>query len=334
MAAWPSPTFLDLPDLRMAVYEQGPKDGLPIVLCHGWPELAFSWRHQMAPLAAAGLRVIAPDQRGYGLTGPALNDRGTAADVPLYDMAHLCGDLVHLLDALELEQAIFVGHDWGGLVIWQLPFYHSERVRGLIGVNTPFIPRLASDPIAAMRENLGENMYIVAFQDYGAAEKVLEADIARTLRFLYRRSRAAPDGARPPPADKRWENFALLELLQTDESGWPGEPLLSESEFRIYEDAFRRTGFRGGINWYRNMSRNWQASESFPAHIAQPSLMISAADDRVLSPEMAKGMDKYVPNLEAHVIADCGHWTQAEQPDALNRLMLDWVKRRFMASAV
>ena len=330
MTDWPQPKFLDLPDLRMAVYEQG--EGLPIVLCHGWPELAFSWRHQMAALAHAGMRVIVPDQRGYGLTGNALNDGGGEADVPLYDMPHLCGDLVHLLDALQLEQAVFVGHDWGGLVTWQLPFYHPERVRGLIGVNTPFIPRLTQDPIAAMREAQGDNMYIVAFQDYGAAEKVLEADVARSLRFLYRRSARRADGSPPPPpAHKGWENFALLELLQTEESSWPGEELLSAAEFQVYEQAFRRTGFRGGINWYRNFSRNWQLSESFPTQIPHPSLMICAADDRVLSPAMAEGMDKYVPDLETHVIADCGHWTQAEQPAALNRLIVDWVKRRFAA---
>jgi len=330
MAAWPAPTFLDLPDLRMAVYEQG--DGVPVILCHGWPELAFSWRHQMAPLAAAGMRVIAPDQRGYGRTGKPLSDRGGKEHVPLYDMQHLCDDLAHLLDALKLEQAVFVGHDWGGLVIWQMPFYHPERVRGLIGVNTPFIPRLTQDPIAAMRAAMGEEMYIVAFQEYGAAEKKLDADVARALRFLYRQ-RGSGGGTAPPPADKRWEVFAFLELLDTDEASWPGEELLAKDEFEVYREAFARTGFRGGINWYRNMSRNWQASASFPTQIHHPSLMISAADDRVLSPDMAKGMDKYVTDLESHVIADCGHWTQSEQPDALNRLIIDWVTRRFLGGA-
>ena len=133
MIDWQNPTYFDLPDLRMAVFEAGQKrtDIPSLVLCHGWPELAYSWRKVVPILVEAGLHVIVPEQRGFGMTGKALNDSGDESGVPLYDMTHLTGDLAHLLDAMDIEKAIFTGHDWGGFVIWQMPFFHPTRTAGL-----------------------------------------------------------------------------------------------------------------------------------------------------------------------------------------------------------
>ena len=139
-AHWPQPRFAQINGVRMAYYEAGPRTGVPIVFSHGFPELAYSWRHQVAALAEAGHWVIAPDQRGYGLT-----DKPEA--VTDYDMAHLTGDLVGLLDHLGVEKAIFCGHDWGGIIVWAMPLLHPDRVAGIIGLNTPFVPRLPIDPI-------------------------------------------------------------------------------------------------------------------------------------------------------------------------------------------
>lgn len=163
---FPDPTMVSTNGIDMAVYEAGPKDGFPVVLCHGFPELAYSWRHQLPALAAAGYRVIAPDQRGYGRTS-----RPDAVDA--YDMVHLTGDLVGMLDALGLRKAVFVGHDWGGLVVWQMPLMHADRVEGVIGVNTPFLARPPIDPIMGMKALYGEDMYIVYFQKPGEADAVL-----------------------------------------------------------------------------------------------------------------------------------------------------------------
>ncbi len=325
---WPQPRFLDLPDLRMAIYEMGEAcaDRPSIILCHGWPEIAYSWRHIMPALCEAGFHVVAPDQRGYGQTGNALSDKGDEASVPLYDMPHLCGDMAHLLDALCIQKAIFVGHDWGGIMMWSLPFYHPDRIEALIGVNTPFIPRLTMDPITAFRAAMGEDMYIVQFQNYGVAEKILDADIARALRFFYRRS-SGQDRAHTPTPDEK--NAAFFNLLARDESTWGGAALLSPQDLQAYIDAFTRTGFRGGINWYRNFSRNWQLSEHFEQKINVPCLMVCAENDAVLPPSMAEGMPKYIADLETHIIADCGHWTQAEKPDELNQIMKDWLLKRF-----
>ena len=158
---WRSPRYVETNGIRMAVYEQG--NGVPVVMSHGFPELAYSWRHQIPAIAGAGFHAIAPDQRGYGLT-----DRPPTIEA--YDIHHLTGDLVGVLDAMKIDKAVFVGHDWGGIVAWAMPLLHPHRVLGVIGVNTPFLPRAPMDPIALMRTVFGENMYIVYFQKPGVAD--------------------------------------------------------------------------------------------------------------------------------------------------------------------
>jgi pimeloyl-ACP methyl ester carboxylesterase len=321
MVSLPAPKMIKTNGIDMAVYEAGPKDGLPVVLCHGFPELAYSWRHQLPALAAAGYRAIAPDQRGYGLTS-------RPEKVEDYDMAHLTGDLVGLLDALEIKSAIFCGHDWGGLVVWQIPLMHPSRVKGVIGVNTPFLPRAPIDPIAAMKMRFGEDMYIVFFQKPGVADAVLAKDVGKAFRFFMRKGGTAEEFAKLPE-DQR--NFALVKALEVDESLWPkADLILNEEELKFFVDTFTRTGFTGGINWYRNFSRNWRDSEKLEQKVKVPGLMIMAEDDVVLSPAMADGMEAYVPDLERALIKKCGHWTQQEHPDQVNRIMIDWLKRRFV----
>ena len=322
--SFPQAHFVETNGIKMAVYEEG--EGFPVILAHGWPELAYSWRHQIPALAEAGFRAIAPDQRGYGKTGAPQNAPQGEAAIPLYDMEHLTDDLIGLLDALQIEKAIFCGHDWGGLVVWQMPLLYPQRTAGVIGVNTPFIPRLSRDPIQAMREAMGEDMYIVFFQNYGKAEALLDKDVARALRFFYRKRRGKEKPRAPSEAEK---NMRLFELLAQDEKTWRGEALMRDEDHQIYAQAFQATGFGPGINWYRNFTRNWEKSESLEQKVRCPSLMISAANDLALPPESTMGMEKYIPDLEKHLIEDCGHWTQQEKPEALNHLIIDWLKRRF-----
>jgi len=327
---WDQPEYLDLPDLKMAVFQAGTRrvDRPSVVLCHGFPEIGYSWRLIVAPLVGAGFHVIIPDQRGFGYTGLAKSDAGEADDVALYDMDHLCDDLAALLDALDVEQAVFAGHDWGGLVTWALPFYHPSRLAGLIGVNTPFIPRLAQDPVEAFRQAMGNDFYIVAFQEHGHAEAVFDADTARALRCFYR----GPDPEQTETGQELgpgWENFAILKILESDEAGWPGKQLLEPADFDHYHRAFSRSGFRGGINWYRNFTRNWENSADFEQKVDVPCLMVCAENDPFLPPSMAENMPQYITDLETHLISNCGHWTQNEKPQELSRLMSDWLGRRF-----
>jgi pimeloyl-ACP methyl ester carboxylesterase len=302
--------------IRLAVRDEG--RGPAVVLCHGFPELAYSWRHQVPALAAAGFRVIAPDQRGYGGS-----DR--PADAAAYDIHHLTCDLVGILDALGIERAVFVGHDWGGLVTWMMPLLHRARVAGVIGVNTPYLPRSPMPPIPMIRQLFGDNHYMVHLQQPGVADRALAADVRRVFTQLMRRA--------TEPVDRIATGVLnLVEIVALEDL--PGEPFLTEEELAVYVDNFERTGFTSAINWYRNLDHNWETTPQLAgARIDLPSLMVTAEWDAVLRPEMAELMKGFTDDLETVMIPRCGHWTQQEQPDALSRIMIDWLQRRFGARA-
>jgi pimeloyl-ACP methyl ester carboxylesterase len=324
----PPVQFADVNGVRLAYYEAGPRRGIPILLCHGFPELAFSWRHQLKALSGAGRWVIAPDQRGYGAS-----ERPQAVEA--YDIDHLAGDMTGLLDHLGADKAIWCGHDWGGIVVWQAPLRHPTRVAGVIGLNTPFMARPPADPIEIMRARLGEEMYIVHFQRPGEADAILDGDVAKAMSFFLRR----PMPGSPPATGglagggERAEGesaFALVRMLEAyDPASDPRPTFLSPEELAVFVDTFKRTGFTGGINWYRNMSRNWRTAEGLAERVDVPALMIMAEKDAVLPPSAADGMEAFVPDLEKTLIADSGHWTQQEKPAQVNHAILDWLDRRF-----
>ena len=320
MSDFPAPTMIKTNGIDMAVYEAGPKDGLPVVLCHGFPELAYSWRHQIPALAAAGFHVLAPDQRGYGLTS-------RPAKVEDYDMAHLTGDLAGMLDAFGIKDAVFVGHDWGGLVVWQMPIYQPKRVKGVIGVNTPFFPRPPIDPIMGLRAMRGDNNYVVFFQKPGIADEILARDTGKTFRFFMRRGAVTAKEFEALPQEMK--NFELVSAIQEDESTWRGELLLNPEAMKFFVDTFQKTGFTGGINWYRNFTRNWEQSGTMEQRVHVPGLMIMAEDDVVLPPSLTDGMERFVPDLERVLIHGSGHWTQQEKPEETSQAMIAWLKKRF-----
>ena len=320
MLDMPTPKMVKTNGIDMAVYEAGPKDGVPVVFCHGFPELAFSWRYQIKALADAGFHVLAPDQRGYGLTS-------RPEKIEDYDMKHLTGDLAGMLDAFGIDKAVFVGHDWGGMVVWQMAIYQPERVAGVIGVNTPFLPRPPVDPIMAMRAMYGENMYIVFFQKPGVADALLAKDTGKAFRFFMRKG--GPTAAEYAKLPQEQRNLELVHALQSDESLWPGELVMPKEELQFFIDTFEKTGFTGGINWYRNFTRNWVESGTMEQRVHVPGLMIMAEDDVVLSPAMADGMERFVPDLEKVLIKKCGHWTQQEHPEETSAAMINWLKKRF-----
>ena len=317
--------------IRMGYYEAGPvTDTPPVVLCHGWPEIAFSWRHQIKALAAAGIRVIAPDQRGCGATrGPD--------EVEKYDLEHLTGDLIGLLDHLKIEKAIFVGHDWGGFIVWQMPLRHPSRVAGVIGVNTPHTPRAAVDPIQIFRKRFGERMYIVQFQDPAReADAIFESHVEQTFDCFMRKpmpqpkSMAASDGPSAGIGAAATLNLAFPQIIAAyNAKNDPRTPILSADEKQVFIDTFKQSGFTGGINWYRNMTRNWERSAGLDHTVRVPALMIMAENDAVLPPSAADGMEKVVPDLEKYLVKDSGHWTQQEKPEEVSGKIIEWRKRRF-----
>lgn len=316
-AGFPEPRPVETNGVRLAVHEAG--EGMPVVLCHGFPELAWSWRYQLPALAAAGFRAIAPDQRGYGASGKP-------AAVEAYDVEHLSADMTGLLDALGLERAVFVGHDWGALLVWQMALLAPERMRGVVAVNIPFYPRPPVDPMIMMRETLGPDFYIVNFQDSDEADRAFAADPARFLRAMMRRLPITREAYERIPEAKR-QPFSMLREMLRDEL--PGTALLENDELQVFVDAFSRGGFTGPINWYRNWSRNWALTEGVEQRVRIPALFIGARDDVLIAPHHIEAMRPHVDDLEVHVIEDCGHWTQQERPRAFNRLLIDWLERRF-----
>jgi pimeloyl-ACP methyl ester carboxylesterase len=311
--------YVEVDGVRLSVYEAGERDAPAVVFSHGFPELAYSWRHQLPALAAAGFRAIAPDQRGYGGS-----DR--PGPVEEYDIQHLTGDLVGLLDALEIERAVFAGHDWGGMIVWQMPFQHRERVAGVVGVNTPHFPRLPVRPIEMFRTAAGDNFYIVWFQTRDVPDAALHAHVDVVLDRMLRRGRdpeALRERAMAP-------DQTMVEAIVQVPTELLGPPMLTEAELAVYVDTFRATGFTGGINWYRNFDRNWElTADQTSARIdGIPCLMVTAEWDPVLAPAMASGMPDLIEDLEIHEIARCGHWTQQEHPAELNRILVDWLRRK------
>lgn len=318
----PIPRFIETNGIQMAVYDKG--EGLPLVFCHGFPELAFSWRHQVKALSQAGYRTIAPDQRGYGLTS-----RPEA--VSAYEIQELTGDLVGMLDVLEVEKAVFVGHDWGGGVVWAMPRIHPDRVAGVIGLNTPASrpPNLpAVTPSEPSLIVMGPNYYALQFQVPGRAEAVLEENIRHSFDVMLSRGGIwnKTEFAKLPE-DSPERQMDLLALIQ--KPGYPAEAFLSEDEISYFVSTFTATGFTGGLNWYRAAMAGFSKLKPASWTIDVPCLYIGAENDVILPPSSADGMEDFIPNLEKHIVMGSGHWTQQEKPDEVNRVIGAWLNRHF-----
>jgi pimeloyl-ACP methyl ester carboxylesterase len=281
--------------IELSIVEQG--EGPLVVLCHGFPELGFSWRHQLPALADAGYRVVVPDMRGYGRSS-------IPVDVEAYDIVTLCGDLTGLLDELSEQQAIFVGHDWGAIVVWNLAVLAPERVRAVAGLSVPFVPRAPAPPIEIMRRNIGEDFYIVWFQQPGVADRVLAEDVRRTLTT-------------PQQWTARW-------AAEPEEPRLPS--WLSEEELAVYIEAFERTGFTGGLNYYRNFDRNWELTAGVADRRVQaPAMFLTGEYDLVRRFAPGETMNDWVPDLRANlVVPKAGHWVQQQAPEEVNSALLEF----------
>ncbi len=308
--------FVDSNGIRMHVAEAG--RGFPVVMCHGFPELWYSWRHQMAALADAGFRAIAPDQRGYGETD-------APAPIAAYTQRQLVADLVGMLDALGIGQCVIVGHDWGGAVAWNAALLAPDRIVGAIGINTPFFPRTPVKPTDLMRLMAqGKFHYMLYFQEPGVAEAELERDVRRSLRGFYQGGADLGAGipSSDPPGVFGPAGGGILDRLPDRPHG----AFLSDADFAVFVETFERTGFRGGLNWYRNIDRSWEESAGLEHRVNQPALMITAELDPVLRPELCNGMQMFVPNLRrTALIKGSGHWTQQEKPAEVNAAMLEFL---------
>ncbi len=300
--------------IEIVVHDAGA--GPAVVLLHGFPELAYSWRHQVPALVAAGFRVIAPDQRGYGNSDAPQDERG-------YSMRTLVADVVGLLDSLDIEQATVVGHDFGGMVAWHSAVYAPDRVAAVASLCTPHGPRGRTDIVASYRRRYGPTHYMTTFQEPGLAEAVFEGDLDRTFNTMLRGVGVSLAEFRALPPEVQ----ALPIGLFVGDPPLFGRPLVSTDDLRVYVDAYRQSGFHGPLSWYRSLRRTWEEADGVDMTIDKPSLLIQAADDYFLAPDQPDLTERYVPGLERRVVANCGHWIQQERPAAVNALLLDWLTR-------
>ena len=198
------------------------------------------------------------------------------------------------------------------------------RIERQIILNIPHFPRLPVNPIEVMRQRFGDDFYIVNFQDSDEVDKAFASDPAHFFDVMIRRRQISRKQFDQLPAERKV--LSLLKVMARSEGS--GEPLLTEAERDRYVDAFAKTGFTGPINWYRNWTHNWETQAAFDDRIAVPTLFIGAVDDVIIAPGHIEAMKPLVADLEIHVLEDCGHWSQQEQPDEVNRLMIDWLKRK------
>ena len=303
--------------IQLAVHELG--DGPAVLLLHGFPELAYSWRHQVPALAEAGYRVLAPDQRGYG-------DSDRPAPIEDYDIHHLTDDLLGILDGIGAEQAVFVGHDWGSMVVGQMALLHPERVRGVVAMSVPLLPRGPMAPVALMRQVLGDTFfYILYFQEPGVADADLGGDARETMTRMLGGVRVQSDDPVDLAAYAANDGRGFVERMPEVKElpGW-----LSQEELDHYVEVFTRTGFTGGINWYRNFDRNWETTPQLDGvHVTMPSAFITGSLDPVNVMTPAGVMDGHVLDHRGDTFVEgAGHWVQQEAPDEVNAALLSFLE--------
>lgn len=305
---FPRSTLVPVNGVELEVFEAGRGNaGNPAVLCHGWPEHAFSWRYQIPALAAAGYHIIVPNQRGYG-------NSSVPDEVTDYDIEHLSGDLVALLDHYGYQDATFIGHDWGAAVVWGLALLHPDRVNKIANLALPYQERTEKPWIEFMEEIFGDDFYFVHFnRQPGVADAVLDENTSRFLRNMFRKN--------VPPAPPE-PGMAMINLARSESA--PGEPLMSDTELAVFVSSFESTGFTGSINWYRNLDRNWHLLADVDPVIKLPTLMIYGERDSI--PKFDR-LEEFVPNVEV-VSLDCGHWIQQEKPEETNKAIIQWLEQK------
>ncbi|MFL1544788.1 alpha/beta fold hydrolase [Pseudomonas sp. O39] len=299
--------------IHLCVHIDGPENGRPIWLLHGFPECWHSWREQIPALTAAGYRVFAPELRGYG-------ESSSPADIADYQLLTLCADIQQAMDHFGHREVAMAGHDWGAVVAWHLALLEPERITRLITMSVPFAGRARRPVIEIMRELYADRFnYILYFQEPGVAEQELNADIERTLRLFMQDEDVF--------LQQKSANASLFAGVSTPSTlpHW-----CSREDLDIYLQAFTEHGFRGPLNWYRNFERNWQRTEFLAGRqVLQPTLFLIGDRDPVgvFEAHTLKRMPDSVPDLEQHVLANCGHWIQNEQGQRVNALMLAFLGR-------
>jgi len=311
--------FIDTNGIRMHIAEQG--RGELVILCHGFPECWYSWRHQLAAIADAGFHVVAPDQRGYGQT-----DQPESIEV--YNILQLTSDIVGLVHALDREQAIIIGHDQGATVAWHCALLRPDLFKAIALLSVPYRARSwDSTPPTEMLKRMagGQQFYMLYFQEPGKVEAELEADVRKSLSMIL----YSASGDAPP--EKRWR-FMFDKSKKFIDTVTQPEQLpswLTEQDLDFLTHEFERTGFRGGLARYRNLDRDWELTRFLSgAKIQQPALFIGGEFDAIVSrnQDLFNNLEKTMPNLRKKVLLpNTGHWIQQERSTEVNQLLIEFL---------
>lgn len=302
--------------ISMHIAEQG--EGPLVLLLHGFPESWYSWRHQFQPLADAGYRVVAPDQRGYGGTDQP-------SDIADYSIFHLVGDVVGLIEALGEQEAVVVGHDWGAPVAWNTAMMRPDLIRGVAGLSVAPTPRGTVAPLVSARERFGDGFYQIYFQQPGVADAELNADVRGSFRKTLAATSGESAGAAAAPTSVGGGFLAGMPEPEQLPS-W-----LTEADIDAYTEQYQRNGFTGGLNWYRNIDRNWALTLPWQnARITPPALYITGDKDLVRGFYPPGYLEQQLPQLVTDLrkvvdLPGCGHWTQQERPEEVNAALLEFL---------
>jgi pimeloyl-ACP methyl ester carboxylesterase len=311
----PSSRTISAGGIELFLLEEG--EGPLVLLCHGWPELSYSWRHQIPAIAEAGFHVAAPDMRGFGRTS-------APPDVASYSIFDHVGDMVALVAALGEKRAMIVGHDWGAPVAWHAALFRPDVFTAVAGLSVPPPFRGKGRPLDTLRDSGITNFYWQYFQTPGVAEAEFERDVDLTMRTLLGR------GFSDPAASLFIEDGKGF--LGDASAAGPPPDWLSAADLAHFSVAYKRSGFRGGLNWYRNIDRNWELTAPWQgAQIHQPSLFIAGSKDSVVTgligAKRVADMERVLPNLRQKLIVEgAGHWIQQERADAVNAALIEFLR--------
>jgi len=308
------PRFISSDGYQIATYESGPEDGPLLVLIHGWPEIAYSWKLTVPALTAAGYRVLCYDLRGFG-----------HSDAPHglehYGIAQMVGDLEAIIDSRQKEKTTLIGHDWGGIIMWHASRMLSDRIDRLVSICTPHVKQAPVDPLKIFRKRFGADHYFLEFVERPEEiEKLFASDPDAFFKLMFR---TTPVGK---VMDKKFTYIpkSFERYLADGTPPLPGA-VMSDEDRQVYVKAYQKSGFHGGMSLYRNTTQNWELTQGLSERVWQPALMLSPEDDLLLPPSSTDHMPSIMPRLTRKTIPNCGHWAMWDNPEAINTAIIDWL---------
>jgi len=302
---------------KIATYHAGNIAGETLILIHGWPEIAYSWKRTVPALTEAGYNVIAYDLRGFGYSDAP---RG----IHNYQIEQMVADLEAVIESTGQSKVTLIGHDWGGIIMWHAARMLSDRINRLISICTPHVKHAPVDPLKIFQKRYGDDHYFLEFCNRpDAVERLFASNPDAFFKLMFRTT---------PPGKSMDKKFTYIpksfeRYLAEGAPELPGA-VMSDEDRRFYTEAYKRSGFHGGMSLYRNTTHNWELAEGLSERVSQPSLMLSPQDDLLLPPSSTDHMPSIMPNLTREIIPNCGHWAMWDNPDAINKAIVDWLGTR------